>query len=112
VSPAHRPATRLSVVLITDHFRTIARVVRHLGEQTVRGEVEIVIVCPSARSLEADEQALSGFASVAVKEIGALHPMSAARAAGVRVATAPIRTVTRIRTSPRGSSPRTRNRGT
>jgi hypothetical protein len=33
--------------------------------------VEIVIVCPSAASLEADEQALAGFASVVVKEVGA-----------------------------------------
>ena len=90
VSAAHGAVPGLSVVLITDHFRTIARVVRHLAEQTARAEVEIVIVCASAQSLEADEQALGGFSSVIVKEVGALHPMSAARAAGVHAATAPV----------------------
>lgn len=80
----------LSYVLITDHFRTIARVVRHLGEQTVRAELEIVIVCPSVTALEADETALTGFARVVVTEVGALYPLSNARAAGVRSATAPI----------------------
>ena len=80
----------LSYVLITDHFRTITRVVRQLGEQTARSDVELVIVCPSAAALQADEQSLTGFASVIVKEVGALHPLSTARAVGVRAATAPI----------------------
>jgi hypothetical protein len=83
-------APQLSVVLITDHFRTIARVVRHLSEQTAREQVEVVIVCASARSLEADEKALTGFASVKIEETGSLHPMSTARAVGVRAATAPV----------------------
>ena len=80
----------MSYVLITDHFRTISRVVRQLGEQTARGDIEIVIVCPSAAALEADEVALTGFASVVMREVGALHPLPAARAIGVRAATAPI----------------------
>ncbi len=80
----------MSYVMITDHFRTIARVVRQLGEQTARSEVEIVIVCPSDELLEAETQTLTGFASVIIKEVGALHPMSNARAVGVRAATAPI----------------------
>ena len=65
------------------HFRTITRVVRQLGEQTARSDVELVIVCPSAAALQADEQSLTGFASVIVKEVGALHPLSTARAVGV-----------------------------
>jgi hypothetical protein len=80
----------LSYVLITDHFHTIARVVRQLGEQTAHRELEVVIICPSASALEADDKALTGFANVVVKEVGALHPLSAARAVGVRAATAPI----------------------
>jgi len=81
---------RLSVVLVTDHFRSIARVVRHLGEQTIREQLELVIVCPSAGTLEPDEQALRGFGAVLTVETGTIHPMSAARAAGVRAATAPV----------------------
>jgi hypothetical protein len=80
----------LSVVLVTDHFRTIAHVVRRLSDQTAREQVEVVIVCPSVQALEADEQALRGFASIVTVETGTIHPMSNARAAGVRAATAPI----------------------
>lgn len=83
-------APGLSVVLITDHFNTIRRVVRQLGDQTVRRQVEIVIVCPSAQALEADQEALTGFASVVVKEVGSLHPMSESRAIGVRAASSDV----------------------
>jgi hypothetical protein len=81
---------RLSVVLVTDHFRTLERVVRQFGDQTVRQQVELVFVCPSVQALHADQQALAGFASVVTVEVGAIHPMPNARAAGVRAATAPL----------------------
>ena len=81
---------RLSVVLVTDHFRTIARVVREFGAQTIRQQVEVVIVCPSVRALEADAQALDGFASAVMVETGSIHPMSTARAAGVQATSAPV----------------------
>lgn len=80
----------LSVVLVTDHFTTIRRVVRHLGDQTARAVIEIVIVCPSAVALEADSEALGVFAGVVVKEVRSVHPMSLARAVGVRAATADV----------------------
>ena len=80
----------MSVVLITDHFSTIARVVRQLAAQTVRDQLEIVIVCTSTKALEPDQEALSGFASVVVVETGALHPLPVARAEGVRAAHASI----------------------
>jgi hypothetical protein len=83
-------APALSVVLITDHFNTIRRVVRHLSAQTAQTKLEVVIVCPSSRELEADESMFTGFAAVKVREVGSLHPMSAARATGVREATAPV----------------------
>jgi hypothetical protein len=80
----------MSVVLVTDHFSTIARVVRQLAAQTVHDQLEIVIVCSTRQALEPDQDALSGFASVVVEETGTLHPLPAARAAGVRAANAPI----------------------
>jgi hypothetical protein len=81
---------RLSVVLVTDHFRTIERVVRQFSDQTVRGQVELVIVCPTGQAREAGQQAWAGFAAVVLVEVTAIHPMSNARAAGVRAATAPV----------------------
>jgi hypothetical protein len=81
---------RLSVVVVTDHFRTIRRVVARLREQTVREQLEVVIVAPSGRDVGLDEEALDGFAGVRVVEMETIHPMSLARAAGVRAASAPI----------------------
>jgi hypothetical protein len=81
---------QISVVLVTDHFRTIRRVVARLREQTVRDVVELVIAAPSRAALELDEGAVEGFAAVRVVETGSVHPMSTGRAAGVRAATAPV----------------------
>jgi hypothetical protein len=80
----------LSVVLVTDHFRTIRRVIERLQEQTARDRIEVVIVTPSAQTLELDAQATTGFASVRVVEVGSISPMPPARAAGVRATTAPF----------------------
>lgn len=80
----------LSVVLITDHFRTIRPVIDRLREQTVRDRIEVVIVAPSARALELDESATAGLAAVRVVEVGSIFPMPPSRAAGVRATTAPV----------------------
>ena len=81
---------QISVVLVTDHFRTIRRVVARLREQTVRERVELVIAGPSRAALEIEDGALDGFAAVRVVETGSIHPMAGARAAGVRAASAPV----------------------
>jgi hypothetical protein len=83
-------APQISVVLVTDHFRTIRRVVARLREQTVRDRIELVIAAPSRAALEVEDGALDGFAAVRVVETGTVHPMSKGRAAGVRAATAPV----------------------
>jgi hypothetical protein len=44
----------LSIVLVTDHFRTIRRVIQRLQEQTARDRIEVVIVTPTERDLELD----------------------------------------------------------
>jgi hypothetical protein len=80
----------MSVVVVTDHYRTIRRVITCLNAQTVRAQLEIVIVAPAGAELGLDERALTGFARVQVVEVDQVNPMSAARAAGVRAATAPI----------------------
>jgi hypothetical protein len=80
----------LSVVLVTDHFRTIRRVIQRLQDQTARDRIEVVIVTPSAQGLELDAEATTGLASVRVVEVGSISPMPRARAAGVRATTAPL----------------------
>jgi hypothetical protein len=81
---------QLSVILATDRYETIRRVVERLREQTVREQVEVVIVCPSLASLDADSTQLQGFAAVQTLEVESLATLAAARAAGVRAAAAPV----------------------
>jgi hypothetical protein len=81
---------RLSVVLATDRYDTIRPVVRHLGRQTVRDQVEVVIVAPAAESFAGHESELQGFGGVLLVPVDSIHPLSAARAAGVHAARAPL----------------------
>ncbi len=83
-------AARMSVVVVTDHYRTIRRVVQCLRDQTVRDQLELVIVAPVGVELGLEPAALEGFAAVKVVEMPRIRPMSSARAAGVRASTAPI----------------------
>jgi glycosyl transferase family 2 len=84
------PRPALTVILATDRFDTIRRVVECLRGQTVRDSIELVIIAPDQASLELDEAALAGFAGVRVLEVGTVERFAPARAAGVRAATAPI----------------------
>jgi hypothetical protein len=78
---------RLSVVVPTDTFNTVADLVARLAAQTIAYEVEFVVVCPAENELgTADVDALH---SVQVVE-HALLPLGAARAAGVRASRASI----------------------
>ncbi len=79
----------MSVILVTDRYETIARVMQRLGEQTIANEMEIVIVAPSKADLNLDESAVSRFAALVIVE-GSIESMAPARAAGVRAATAAV----------------------
>ena len=79
----------MSVILPTDNYETIRAVVRRLRRQTVRDQLEIVIVAP-AGPLGLDESELEGFAGVCVVRVESLRAIGAARAAGVQAARAPL----------------------
>ena len=83
-------APRISVIVVTDHYRTIRRVLDHLLEQTARNQIELVIVLPREARNEFDEARLTGFAAVKFVELDSVHPVPHARAAGIRGATAPV----------------------
>ena len=81
----------MSVVLITpDCYETIDLTMAHLLAQSVRDQLEIVIVAPSADRLEADEVALATFHSFQVVEVGEIKAVGEANAAGARRARAPV----------------------
>ncbi len=84
-------APRISVIIVTDRYTTIRRVLASLRSQTARNEIELVIVIPAGpRSGDDDVRLDAEFDSVRIVEVPAVHPMPAARAAGIRAATAPI----------------------
>ena len=83
-------APRISVILVTDHYRTIRRVLDLLREQTALRDIELVLVLPShARDPEV-ESTLSGFWNVRYVELASIHPIPHARAEGIRAASAPV----------------------
>lgn len=84
---AHVP--QLSVIVLTDDFATIRRLVQHLAAQTIAGEVELVVVSPYPKLLEGSGGATDVLARVTVVQ-SELLPLGIARAAAVRAASAPI----------------------
>lgn len=81
----------MSVVVLTpDTFETIRKVMQHLRAQTVRDRLEIIIVAPSADNLGPDEEELQGFFRVRIVEAGEIFSTARSRAAGIRLAAAPV----------------------
>ncbi len=80
----------MSIILATDSYETIRPVVRRLVRQTVRDQLEIVLISPPEGSIQPDHPELQGFAGVRVLSVESLYPLAAARTAGVRAATAPL----------------------
>ena len=77
------------MIVLTDTFATIRRVVGHLTSQTIAGDVEIVVVCPSAADLAFPPDVAARLGRVTVVECPLL-PLGVARAAAIRASTAPI----------------------
>jgi hypothetical protein len=83
-------AARMSVVLVTDTYESIRPVLDRLLLQTVKDELEIVLVAPSRQALGDAPMGLEGFAAVKVVEFGLPLVLGEGRAAGVRAASAPL----------------------
>jgi hypothetical protein len=81
---------QLSAVLVTDELDTLGEVLDCLRRQTLRERIELVVVAPSGVAVDLDAPELRGFAGVRRVEVDSLAPISAARAAGVRMASAPL----------------------
>lgn len=88
---AAREAPSLTVVLMTpDRFENLRTTVRHLVAQTVREQLELLIIAPSAATLALDHAAVAGVHSVRVLETGSVLAGGAERARGIRAASAPV----------------------
>jgi len=81
----------MSVILATpDCYETIRKTIRHLRTQTVKHQLEIIIVAPSARVLALNKSELREFCRVRVVEVGKVMSIGSANAKGIRHARAPI----------------------
>lgn len=83
-------APRLSVVLVTDRFETVRKMVESLEGQSRRDEVELVFVTPAGAEIPVDTEELRAFAAARVVEVASVQRLAPARAMGVRAATSPL----------------------
>src|SRR4051812_9514986 len=89
-SPPPGPNTQLelSVVGATDGVSNVAELLAALRAQTARKRLELVVVSPDPTQVEAGTRDVIG--GVRLVEAETAQSLSAARAAGVRVATTPL----------------------
>ena len=80
----------LSVVLVGDRFETVREVIGHLGRQTVRDRLELLIAMPSGDATGFDEGACAGFHSARVVEVDSIEYIQPPRVAAIRSAEAPL----------------------
>ncbi|MBI2835829.1 MAG: hypothetical protein HYX76_15520 [Acidobacteria bacterium] len=88
--PGPGAAPRLSVVLATDTYETIRPVLTALERQRFTNQIEPVIVLPATARAGIRRAELTAFAPARVVAVDSILPLAAARAAGVRAASAPI----------------------
>jgi Glycosyl transferase family 2 len=80
----------MSVIILTpDSYDTIRKTMNCLRAQTVRDQLEIIVVAPSTSGLNGEPE-LKDFNRVRLVEVGPMNSTAVARAAGVREATAPV----------------------
>ena len=81
----------MSVILVTpDCLETIRKTLKHLGAQSAKDRLEIVIVSPAGAQFDLGDPDLGGFADVQVVRLPDMRSTAAARTAGIRHARAPI----------------------
>ena len=81
----------MSVILATpDCYETIRKTIRHLRTQTVKHQLEIIIVAPAASELHLNESELKEFCRFRVVEVGQVISIGSANAKGIWQARAPI----------------------
>ena len=83
------PDPRVSVILATDTYGTIRPVIERVRRRTVRQQLELVMVAPSAEAVGPVLAYRDEFAAIRIVE-NPVTVLAAARTAGIRSATAPI----------------------
>ena len=82
---------RLSVIFVTpNRYEIVQRTVRCLQQQTIRSQLEIIIVAPCEQELFLDQDDVQMFNGCKVVEVGLGRSAGDTRVAGMKRATAPI----------------------
>jgi hypothetical protein len=90
-APKRLEQPSLSVIFVTpNHYGIVQRSVRSLQTQTIRNELEIILVAPSLAELHLDQTDLQDFHSHQVVEVGFGRSAGETRVAGLKQARAPI----------------------
>ncbi len=91
-SPPEDNRIVLSVVVVTAQtFRNVRRTVRHLQQQTIASQIELMLVAPDRAAVsDAAPHELSGFGRVACVEVGPFADVDREAARAVPVATASL----------------------
>jgi Glycosyl transferase family 2 len=85
-----KPAPALSIILVTiGGYEIVHKAIQALCAQTVRDQLELVLLAPSREALGAMENG-NAFHSVQLIEVGKIQTLAAARLAGIRAARAPL----------------------
>jgi hypothetical protein len=81
----------MSVIVITpDGLGTVGRTMAHMRNQTVRRDLEVVLVGPGVTGQAAASGVESTFGAVRTVDVESMGSTARARAAGIRAATAPV----------------------
>ena len=81
----------MSVIIATpDRYATIRKTIQHLLSQTIRHQLEIVIVASLRENLRLDDRELAPFCGYQVVELGSILSIGGANAEGIRRAKSPI----------------------
>lgn len=84
-------ALKISVILPTpDSYKTIRTTISYLKKQTVKENIELVIVAPNEEKLGVETKDLEAFGSYQIVEIGTMKSIAWAYASGIRKARAEI----------------------
>lgn len=84
-NPDVRPP--LSVVLASpDEFPTLRTILSFLGMQTVKHQIELILVAPEKSSFDVDESLVQGYWGLRIVRIPQIRSIAQANAAGVRAA--------------------------
>jgi hypothetical protein len=87
--PMSLPA--MSIVLVTpDRYQGLRQTVKRLRKQSARAQLELVIVGPSAAKLDIDAEELGVFCQFRIAEANPAKSIPAAKAAGIRAASASV----------------------